>query len=206
MPTLIEKEVFTFDELSDSAKETAREWMRDLERTDFDTDFVFESCRTAADILGIELDTPRSIRWSGFGCQGDGASFVGSYSNAPNSPAKIREEFSTDTALHAIADRLTALQIGYRLTSGHFFHADIRQSGNYCHEMTMSLADLTDDQTGEGIEVNWRETEDRLLDLMRDFARWIYKSLEDEHDYRMSDEAIDECMDQYEFDENGDRI
>jgi hypothetical protein len=42
-------------------------------------------------------------------------------------------------------------------------------------------------------------------DLMRDFADWIYKGLEAEYDYRMSDEAVDEAMEvnEYEFTEEG---
>jgi hypothetical protein len=70
----------------------------------------------------------------------------------------------------------------------------------------MSLADVTDDQTGEGVEGDWQEVETRLIDLMRDFARWIYKSLEQEYDYRLSDEAIDESLGQYEFDEDGEQV
>ena len=94
------------------------------------------------------------------------------------------------------------LQIGYRLATGHFFHADIRQFENYCHERTMSLADVTDDQTGEGVEGDWQEVETRLIDLMRDFARWIYRGLEAEYDYRLSDENIDERIGdgEYQFD------
>jgi hypothetical protein len=210
MLAIIEETVYTFDKLSDEAKETARGWMRECEQEDFDPDFVFEDARTAAKILGIEFNVTRNgtadIRYSGFCMQGDGASFVGTYSHAPGASQKIREEFGTDTALHAIADGLMALQIGYRLATGHFFHADIRQSGNYCHERTMSLADVTDDQTGEGVEGDWQEIETRLIDLMRDFARWIYKSLEQEYDYRLSDEAIDESLGQYEFDEDGEQV
>jgi len=209
MPTLTQEDVCTFDELSDSAKETARGWMRNCEIEDFgqDTESLYYSALAAAKILGIDFDdkgkrSEPDIRWSGFSSQGDGASFVGSYSHSPNSPARIRSEFPTDTALHAIADGLMTLQIGYRLATGHFFHADIRQSGNYCHERTMSLADVTDDQTGEGVEGDWQEVETRLIDLMRDFARWIYKSLEQEYDYRLSDENIDERIGdgEYQFD------
>jgi hypothetical protein len=71
--------------------------MRECENKDFDTEFIFEEARTVAGILGIEFNVTREgtadIRYSGFSSQGDGASFVGSYSHAPNSPAKIREEF-----------------------------------------------------------------------------------------------------------------
>jgi hypothetical protein len=206
MPTLTEEEVFTFDQLSDEAKDKAREWMRDCEMQDFDTEFVFEDFGRAAGILGIELNQTQrgelDIRYRGFCSHGDGASFVGSYSHAPQSPAKIRAEFPEETRLHAIADGLDALQNGYKLLSGHRISVTIFQSGNYCHEMTMSVDEILDSETGERIEDF--EIEKHALELMRDFARWIYKELEQEYDYRMSDECIDESLDQYEFDEDGD--
>ena len=207
MPTLTQEDVCTFDELSDSAKETARGWMRNCEIEDFgqDTESLYYSALAAAKILGIDFDdkgkrSEPDIRWSGFSSQGDGASFVGSYSHSPNSPARILSEFPTDTALHAIADGLDAMQCGYKLLTGHRINADIRQSGNYYHEMTMSLSDVLDSETGEMEYDEAMET--LLLDLMRDFARWIYKSLEAEYDYRLSDENIEERIGdgEYQFD------
>ena len=58
MPTLTQEDVCTFDELSDSAKETARDWMRDCEIEDFgqDTESLYYSALAAAKILGIEFD------------------------------------------------------------------------------------------------------------------------------------------------------
>jgi len=43
---------------------------------------------------------------------------------------------------------------------------------------------------------------------MRDFARYMYESLEAEYDYRQSNECIDEILKDgdYQFDEDGDRI
>ena len=203
MPTLTQEDVCTFDQLSDSAKETARDWMRECENKDFDTEFIFEEARTVAGILGIEFNVTREgtadIRYSGFSSQGDGASFVGSYSHAPNSPAKIREEFGTDTALHAIADGLDAIQNGFRLLTGHRINARITQDGRGVHKMSMSVT-VEDAETGDELEDV--EPEDKILELMRDFAEWIYKSLEQEYDYRLSDENIEERIGdgEYQFD------
>ncbi|CAM5998717.1 unnamed protein product [Sphagnum balticum] len=179
--------------------------MRD--REDVDYEFVYEDASNAARILGIEFErlqggTP-DIRWSGFWSQGDGASFVGSYDYTPDAPAKIRAEYPTETTLHKIADGLAAEQLTYRLLTGHRLGARVTQLGNYYHhEMTMGIAVL-DCETGD--EPEDAEIDERLLDLMRDFARWIYKRLEREYEYRMSDEAIDECIlnSDYRFDEDG---
>jgi len=210
MPTLTEEDVFTFEQLSDSAKDKARQWMRDCEMQDFDTEFMFEDFGLAAGILGIELNQTQNgtfdIRWSGFSSQGDGASFVGSYSNAPGASVKIREDYPEETGLHAIADGLTALQVGYRLSCGKFISASITQDDNhYCHARTMDICV----SEGEDEDVPFDgDGETRLLKLMRDFADWMYKSLEEEWDYRLSDECIDEYLKDgdYEFDEDGELV
>ena len=64
----------------------------------------------------------------------------------------------------------------------------------------MSLSDVLYSETGEMEYDEAMET--LLLDLMRDFARWIYKGLEEEYDYRLSDENIDERIGhgEYQFD------
>lgn len=205
-----ETTVYQFAELSDTAKETARQWWRDCENQDFGASgFEFEPAETAANILGIEFhqNTVKlmggstrqkpDIRYSGFSSQGDGASFTGYYYYAKGCSKAIRAEFPTDKTLHAIADGLTALQRkhGYKLT------AKITQSGHYCHQFTM-CAEVEND----GRDVT-SETENELQDLLRDFAGWIYKGLEAEYDYRMSDANVDEsiAINEYEFTENGNR-
>src|SRR4051812_1298003 len=83
--------VYTFDELDEPAKERARDWMRELEAQDFDPDYVLEDAATVCDILGIVLKS-RTVSlmgggtrqkptfwYSGFGSQGDGACFEGTY-------------------------------------------------------------------------------------------------------------------------------
>jgi hypothetical protein len=205
MPTLTQEDVCTFDELSDSAKETARDWMRESESECFSDDQEYLDAITAAGILGIVFDdkgkrSEPDIRWSGFSSQGDGASFVGSYSHSPNSPARIRYEFPTDTALHAIADGLDAIQNGFRLLTGHRINAKITQDDyQNVHKYTMGCT-VEDAETGDELEDV--ELEEKILDLMRDFADWIYKGLEAEYDYRLSDENIDERIGcgEYQFD------
>lgn len=208
MATLTEEDVFTFEELSDRAKDKARDWMRGLEAGDSCTVCLYTDFVLAAGILGIALNEGLNgkpdIMWSGFSCQGDGASFTGSYSHGPNSPAKIREEFPEETALHKIADGLDVLQNVHRLLTGHRINAMVTQSGNYVHKYTMNVA-AEDSETGDDVSI---EVESRILELMRDFAEWIYRSLEKEYDYRQSDEAIDEAIEanDYKFNEAGERV
>jgi hypothetical protein len=222
MPALdVEKDVFTFDELSDEAKETPREWLRECQAGDFDTEFQFEDFQRAAAILGIEFDTREiplhgggkrtepAIYYSGFRHQGSGASFTGWYHNKPGVSANIREVYPTETTLHEIADSLQALQVAYRLESGRFIEARIRQDrSNYSYEYSMDIS-ASDSETGEEFDFDGHHVK-TITEAMRDFARWMYKSLEEEYDYQMSDESIDDTIRaneyEFEFDEDGERI
>lgn len=202
-PKKTRKLVCTFDELGKTQKENARDSMRQSLVDDFSSDYEYEPVTTAARILGIEFAESRNngpdIRWSGFSCQGDGASFVGSYSHAPNSPAKIREEFGTDTALWAIVDGLNALQVGYKLITGRWFTARILQDGRHYHKYTMSV-DLYDEGEPDGEDSFLSfELEKRVTDLMRDFAQWIYDGLQAEYDYQTSDEQVEDILRENEY-------
>ncbi len=205
----VEVQVYKFSELSDSAKVTARDKYR--EHDEFEPEY--EPYETAAAILGIDLTEERSgkrsgtwypattIQYSGFWSQGDGASFTGTYKFLPGCCEKIRQEFGKDETLWTIADSLSALHCRLRLDSGGWLEGKITQNDNhYVHSGTMGAVCF--DKDSEEMD---ERTCDEFRDLMREFADWIYKGLEAEYDYRMSDEAADEAMESndYEFDEEG---
>ena len=54
-----------------------------------------------------------------------------------------------------------------------------------------------------GIDEVGEPNEDQFAQLMRDFADWVYKTLEAEHDYLISDEVVDEHLAEEKFDVNG---
>jgi hypothetical protein len=210
MPRIIEKTVYTFDELSDDAKEKARDWWREG-GLDYDWwDSSYDDFATIATIFGIDLKQKAvrmmngkdsyepAICFSGFWNQGDGASFEGRYSYMKGAPAAIRAHAPKDETLHSFADRLQAIQkpLFYRAS------AIISTSGNYCHSHTMSV-----DCELDGGRETTRETDEDLLDVFRDFADWMYRSLEKEHEYLTSDESVDETIkgNEYEFTEEGRR-
>ena len=71
--------------------------------------------------------------------------------------------------------------------------------GHYYHSgcMTVDVYDANDQYATVSVD-------EAVTQLMRDFADWIYKQLETEYDYRMSDENVDESIrNEYEFDEYG---
>lgn len=204
----IEKTVFKFDELDDSAKEKALNYFRESACDDsYWYESIYEDCATIFDILGITSQRPvklmngetrykPDISFSGFWSQGDGASFEGSYYFKAGCSKAIRAHAPQDSELHAIADGLTAIARRYFYSLSASLD---RRSSHYSHENTISI-----DVESERREVT-PEDSDSVAELMRDLMRWIYKQLESEYEYQTSDEAITETIEanEYEFDESG---
>lgn len=198
--------LYQFDELSDDAKERARDWYRSCIETDELSNL--DDWLSIAAILGIDFATrsvplmsgatrqdPR-IWWNGFCSQGDGASWEGWYSYAKGAARAIRQYAPQDTVLHSIADRLQSAQRRnfYRL------QATVTQSGHYYHSGTMRFdVTRTDD-----IDVSESDC-DTVSEALRDFADWIYSQLRAQWEYLHSDESVDEHIriNEYEFTESG---
>lgn len=217
---VMETTVYQFEELSDEAKERAREWYREGEAEVFsDDEFILEPAKTAARLIGIEFaersyqtsrgktHTEADITWSLAYCQGDGLAFAGTYTFTRGAADAVRAEFPTDTALHAIADGLQALQAHYKLSGAGPGNVEGKVTqvhaggGSYYMDAT-----VTDSETGE--EPDDSEMHKTFRDLMRDFADWIYEGLKAEYESRQENEYVDENIiaNEYEFDEDGNRI
>lgn len=197
--------VLTFDELSDDAKDRARGWAREAGPHDDWWDSVYEDAVVVAEILGIHIDkkplgggVDHAIYFSGFGAQGDGASYTGAYQYAPRAPARIREYAPKDAGLHHLADDLQAVQrpFFYRLTAG------IKQSGRYVHSNAMRISVSTSDSPATRVDGS---AEHSVQWVLRAFADWIYQQLESEYTYLTSDPVVDEMLiaNGYEFTEDG---
>ncbi len=199
MPRIIETTVYTIDELSDAAKENARVWYRQHGLHDDWYDFVYEDFETICRILGVTLattpvrlygggtrDKPQ-VNFSGFGSQGDGASFAGQYGHANGAAKEIRAHAPENTELHRIADELQAVQ----RRNFHQLRASIRQQGRHCHEYTMAIEVERDSPTGQPPTDGAEET---VIEAMRDLARWLYRQLRSEYEHQTSDEAVDEIV------------
>ena len=204
MPALKQYLIYTFDELSDAAKEKAREWYRDGQ-LDYDWwEFVYEQADTAAKHLGIDIDrkgkhTP-AIYFSGFWSQGDGACFEGSYRYKKGWRKELAEyapRIGTNIEVWQIAEALQAVQARqfYKL------EAACRHRGHYQHSGCMSV----DVEHAEDRYRDIGDAEDDIRDALRLFADWIYGRLEQEHDWLTSDEQVDESIraNEYTFNEDG---
>jgi hypothetical protein len=221
--------VYQFDALSDSAKENARNWYRAGAAENFNdwsADNAIEDFARIADLFGLDIRT-RAVRlmnnstrqkpdvyYSGFSSQGDGASFTGYYHYKRGSARAIASECPSEwtdretgerrtdksnAELNRIVSELADLQRKY------FYQLQAlitRHSSHYVHEMTMDIVvERADEKAIADNDV------DAVRECLRDFARWMYRSLEREYDYQLSDECVDDNIraNEYEFDENGNR-
>lgn len=213
MPEIISITVYQIDELSDVARERARCWYRNTLDGFPWWDSVYEDFLRICAILGIDVTTASQrsavpsgrtdpcIYFRGFSSQGDGASFEGTYRYARHAAREIRKYAPHDTELHAIADRLAQIQKQnfYQLT------ARMTQSGLYYHEYTMRIDVSRDSPSGQDMTA---DAENAIIDVLRDIARWLYRSLEKEWDYQSSDEAVEDAIraNEYTFTAGGDRF
>jgi len=213
MPRIVETPVFRLDELSERARDKARNWYREAAACDDWHECVFEDFETICVILGVRLTT-RSVRlfgggkrqkpciwFSGFASQGDGACFEGAYGFASGAPKAIRAHAPRDSALHRIADSLQAIQ----RRNFYQLRADASQRGRYYHEYSMAIVVERDSPTHQDMTA---DAEDMVTELLRDLARWLYRQLEREYAYQTSDEVTDEAIlaNDYAFTEDGRRF
>ena len=217
MTEVEEQTEFEFSELSERAKDAARQAYiaNDYPHDDW-WDGVFEDAVRMGALLGIQISTTHHVSsrkghpdyqttdifFSGFWSQGDGASFEGAYAFVPGASAAIRAEAPKDKTLHRIADQFSLLQATRRLLGLEPFSATIKTTGGYCHSGTMDVTVNSEDDDDEHNEVG-EDLEDQVTQLMRDFADWIYNQLETEHDHLTSDEVVDEQLAEEKFDEAG---
>lgn len=178
-------------------------------------DSTYDDFKIICNILGVVPDKDEPS-FSGFWSQGDGASWTGryrafalqpkTYATVPTydlAPAKIREHAPQDEELHRIADELCMLARIYYPA----YARVTRCSHNYAHENTMNVDHTEPYDEFDGSERFAGEVTDALeaalLELFRDLARWLYKSLEAEYDHLTGDEAVAETLEANEIVEDG---
>jgi hypothetical protein len=205
-----ETTVYQFDELSDEAKEKAREWYRQGNvTTRFWSECTIDDAKEIGKLLGMDID---NIYFSGFWSQGDGACFEGTWRAGDIKLDKLKEYAPQDKELHRIGEQLAELAVKY--PDGYFL---VKHRGHYSHSGCTSFdVELPNDQEEEfeydspeykALQVELGEDEDSLINIARDFMDWIYKQLEKEWDYQNSDEQVEESIrcNAYEFLETGER-
>jgi hypothetical protein len=212
-----ETTLYQFDELSETAKDTAREWFRNgisEDFADFGADSVLEDASTIAEMLGIRINT-RAVplmngtsrrepvfHWEVGSYRGtDGASFTGYYSYKAGAVKAVKAYAPKDEKLHEIAKSLQAIQRPY------FYRLQACiESNRYYRGVDSARMSVTVKCDGAGYLES--RTEEDLQDVIRAFADWIGDRLTAEWDYQHSDECVAENIraNEYEFNEDGERI
>ena len=140
-----ETTVYKFDELSDSAKEKAREWYRRGQFNDSSwSEYTIEEAVREGELLGISFKERRiplmngktrgeaCIWWSGFCSQGDGACFEGTWNASDVKADKVADGWGDDpatTEIKRIASVFAEIAKKFPCSSFTVVHR-----GHYSHE------------------------------------------------------------------------
>jgi hypothetical protein len=212
--------LYEFNELSDKAKEKAREWYRRATECDnYFSEHVIDEAVQQGELLGFEFKThdvklhgggtrqEPCIWWSGFSSQGDGACFEGTWRACGVKADKVAEGWGDDPATTEIK-RIAA---AFAKEAALFPHATFKIShvGRYSHKYSVDYDfTLIPEDSEEEWGDNHKQSVEQLKELSRDFMRWIYRQLEKEYEYQNSDECVDENIrcNEYTFTKDGNRF
>lgn len=209
----------TVSQLSPSAFERAYEdWRRDGPHYDW-WNSIYEMKIEDGKARGFEI---KSISFSGFWSQGDGASWVG-YILLPEFLDWQDKQEKPPLTMHQ--SNLIRAAVENDLCENSI-KVDTR--GNYCHEMTMYLtygfgvdynspveeldtgffAGMSQEDFAELVRPHMDSVDEALLEAARDYARDIYKALEEEHEHLTSEESFREQAESNEwlFTEEGEMV
>lgn len=192
----IQLELFTFDELSDDAKQAAINDERNNSSIDYEFSGELDYWQNGAlSGTGFVID---EISFSGFYSQGDGASFTGYYDSSQIDLEKLRGFSLKAYDLMARNDSVFGAS---GLTSDNVITADIKRiSRHYSHENTVSIENIEINGCGWGddesdkINIAYNDLENYLIALKNSLCHLIYSSLEAEYDHQNSDEYISEIL------------
>jgi hypothetical protein len=189
----VEVEVFTFAELSDDAKECAREWYR--QGIEFDTIDIIEcTILDAAKLLGITIDRRRTGYAIDWDTNPIGAAFVGSWRAADVKPGAIEKEWPRESVLHVIARDLEAVAAEF---PDAYANCD---TGRGYFQRVEAYAEAGEDSDDCGDDVA-----QLVVDSLTSFAHWMATTIAAEYEYQYSDECVNESIkaNGYEFTADG---
>lgn len=199
MPQVQQVVTYTIDELSPESREKALEKLRvDYPYGDW-WDGVYEDAKEIGKLMGFDIDR---IYFSGFWSQGDGACFEGSLGYAKGCLKKVKEHAPQDEELHKLAERWQDIQRRY------FYQisGQVSQRGHYSHSgCTHFSIDFGEWNGMSTYSTEYDSAEDDVKQIVREFMDWIYKRLEEEYWFLVSDEQVLDMAraNEYQFEEDG---
>ena len=218
MSRIIEKTVYQYDELSEDAKQTAREWYANGLDYDWWTD-TYEDLGTTASIVGIAVDK-RKVKLMGGGTREDydfsfdlgyrnSFHFTGYYSYDKGWKELAKKEYGKDVFTRDTKEDKTAAflqewdKLQHSIQRPAFYGLSCKISScSWNNGMSLDCRHIT--TTGyENYATDAQEKD--LEELIELFQVYALSMLNAEWDYLNSDEAIEESIraNDYEFDECG---
>lgn len=194
----MQEKQYQFDELSDEAKEKAREvYRQDVLYSGWWT-FAYDDATRIGALIGIAIDVRRggggpaiSFQLDGQGC---GVGYSGTYSYQPGCAKAVRKDVPKDKRLHSIVDALVAVQkrANYNLM------ASVSNGGYRDLNLHFNIERIDQAEVSSDIE-------QQLRYVLSAFADWIHGNLQMEADYLHANEQVDEALraNEYEFNEYG---
>ena len=180
-----------YQDLPEDRKEQIRNKHREAGLYDDWWEYVYEDAKEIGKQFGLFID---DVLFSGFWSQGDGACYKGSLRfkecDERDLPEEVREVYRT---LHTVNSLLKIMD------SDDYLFVGIKTDGRYSHEYGMDFS-YYEDRSYEAEEVVDVHREG-IEEALRDYARWIYRTLEKEYEYLTSDECIDEHLHDEEYDD-----
>ena len=210
--------VYEFDELSDKAKEKARDWWRECSAyDDFWSECAIDEAIEQGNLLGItfklrdvKLNNGKTwqkpcIYYSGFASQGDGACFEGAWHASDVKADKVADGWGDAPAtkeIKRIARELAA--VAKELPAG---CATVRHNDRYYHSRSVDITLENDDGEGNDAGITTSQQE-AVEEALRDFCDWIYRQLEDAYTYSQANEQVDDNIrcNAYTFTADGQRF
>jgi Icc-related predicted phosphoesterase len=198
-------EVFKFDELSEKAKEVARQWWKNLMSDDFQTEanMITETMTESARAKGIEFNGKNTISWDLSYSQGDYVALnkaelskeklIKVCTNALNDDEKEMFKFLTDSNI---------LYVTHSIDHHHYYGQQIEvdlEVGYYNeNEITETIIDNFIYEVTEKIEKAIKSYVDHVCSELKIYG---YREIE----YLYSNESVDEMLriNEYEFTEEG---
>ncbi len=185
---------FKFSELSERAKESARDWWKENGLDEFECESITEGFQHKLEELGLPSD---DVRWRLSSCQGDGVAFYGcvdveEYLTKNKLKTKFRKLFDSDKDL--LIDNV-------EIDKNQSFHL-------YDHHNTMSVSyneALYNGYENPSREQALEDFTDHLNDHIKELSHEFVKQGTEAIDHYNSDENVDEsiiCND-YSFTEDG---
>ena len=206
--------VYSFSELSDEAKQRViDDYAANVMNYEWWNFFYDYWGKDQLPDMGYE---DAEIEFSGFGSQGDGASFTASV-DVPKWIKAHGMESQFPVIAEALNKEMADIGAGiYRYSGGHYVHqntigatVDASFYGEDDAELgEQDLLVFVPDISSEAFDAEVLELEQALTEDARSVSMDIYKDLEHEYDYQVSEEHVAEMSDanEWKYDEEGNMV